>query len=126
MTNQNHWSKKPEIKNAVIESGVIDIHEGYLNCSLHLIYGDFHQSFGGWTLYLPKDYKHHRLESGAGHFIYRVMEIAQVTKFNDLKGKSIRAQATSDKVYAIGHIIKEDWFCPSEDFASLNNKEDKK
>ena len=107
-----------ETKNAIIESAEItnDDH-GVLSAWLHLKYQGSGQGFGGYALYLPKDFKHHRISHGfAGHFIWRCMEIADVTKWSQLKGKTIRVKASWGKVHAIGHIVNEDWFCPSEDF----------
>jgi hypothetical protein len=106
-----------EIKNAIIESAEITCGDrGFLDCWLHLNYGGCGQGFGGYVLYVPKSFKHFKLESVAGHFLFRVMEIAGVTDWSKLKGKTIRAKANHCGIRAIGHIVNDDWFCPSEDF----------
>ena len=106
-----------EIKNAVITRATIsnDDH-GCLSGWLHLDYGGSGQGFGGWALYLPASFKHHELKSIAGHFIYRVMEIAGVSKWDELIGKTVRVDSDHSKVKRIGHIINDDWFDPSSDF----------
>jgi len=115
-----------EIKNAVIESATLTTGErGFLDAWLNLDYGGSGQGFGGFCLYLPKSFEHHEIVSPAGHFIFRVMEIAGVTDWNKLKGKSIRVKADHSGVETIGHIIQNDWFSPREDFKSLNVNESK-
>lgn len=109
-----------ETKNAIIESASLSTGDrGFLDCWLTLDYGGSGQGFGGYTLYLPKSYSHHELKSVAGHFIFRVLEIAGVESWDKLKGRTIRVKCEHSKVHAIGHIVGDDWFNPSEDFAAL-------
>ena len=106
-----------EIRNAVIKSATITSEDhGCLSAWLHLEYGHSGQGFGGYALYLPKSFSHHEIKSVAGHFIWRVMEIAGVIKWDQLPGKTIRVKADNVSINSIGHIVKDDWFCPSEDF----------
>jgi hypothetical protein len=107
-----------EIRNAVIESvSLDDADRGMLTAWLHLDYGGSGQGFGGYSLYLPKSYSHHQMLSHAGHWIWRCMEIGGVTRWTDLKGKTVRARIKNGRVEGIGHIVKDDWFIPSVDFA---------
>ncbi|MBZ5673732.1 MAG: hypothetical protein LAP61_05740 [Acidobacteriia bacterium] len=108
-----------EIKNAVIESASLTTSErGLLTSYITLDYGGSGQGFGGYALYLPRSWLHHKPNLGyAGHFIFRVMEIAGVDEWKLLAGRTIRAKSSWSKVHAIGHIIKDDWFNPSIDFA---------
>lgn len=112
-----------EIVNAIIESASLDGDDhGLLTSYLQLDYGGSGQGFGGYALYLPKDFLHGKIDSGyAGHWIWRCMQIAGVTSWDKMKGRTIRVQLTEKgfggaKIHGIGHIIKDDWFIPSIDF----------
>ena len=105
-----------EIKNAIINSAEILNEGGILVVKLQFDYGNCGQTFTGSALYLSKSCRHHEIRSIAGHWIFRVMKIAGVTSWSQLKGKSIRVQSDHSKIYAIGHITIEDWFCPADDF----------
>lgn len=107
-----------EIRNAVITSAIISNDDrGFLDCWITLDYGGSGQGFGGYTLYLPKSFTHHRIQSIAGHHIHRCMEVGGAGKFHELKGKTIRARiGDSGMIEAIGHIVNDDWYCPKEDF----------
>lgn len=110
-----------DIKNAIITSAKITTGDrGFLDAWVMLDYGGSGQGFGGYCLYLPKSFKHHKLTSVAGHFIFRVIEIAGVSEWGDLQGKSVRVDSTHSGVEGIGHIIKDDWFYPRKDFAEEN------
>lgn len=109
-----------EIKNAVIESAEITFADrGILDCWLYLSFGAGAQGFGGYALYLPKSFSNHSIMSVAGHHIFRIMEIAGVEKWSQLKGKTIRIEGTWSEIKHIGHIVKDDWYCPSDDFANI-------
>lgn len=107
-----------EIKNAVIDSVTLSkADRDLLDSWVHLDYGDSGQGFGGYALYLPKSYSNHSLLSHAGHFIYRVMQVAGVDDWDKLAGKTVRARIEDGRITAIGHIVKDDWFCPKEEFS---------
>lgn len=106
-----------ETRNAVIESATLTTADhGLLSGWLHLDYGGSGQGFGGWALYLPKSFGRHEIKSVAGHWIYRVMEIAGVSEWSNLPGKTIRVRSDLRQIQAIGHIVKDDWFDPCADF----------
>jgi len=109
------------ITNAIIESvSIDDADRGLLTAWLHLNYDGSGQGFGGHALYLPSNFKAHEVKSYAGHFIWRCMEIAGVSSWDKIKGKAIRVKKTDEfgSIIAIGHITKDDWFNPSEDFSN--------
>jgi hypothetical protein len=105
------------VKNAIIESARIHVEDhGSLTVWLMLDYGGIGQGFGGYALYLPKSFKYHSRMSNAGHFIWRVLEVAGVTDWKDLVGKTIRVKSSHCGISEIGHIVKDDWFNPRKDF----------
>lgn len=106
-------------ENAIIESVSLDDAErGFLTGWVFVTYGGgSRQGFGGYRLYLPKGFKRGDAKSGfAGHFIWRCMEIGGVTDWSELPGKAIRVRIENGLIAAIGHIIKDDWFCPADDW----------
>jgi hypothetical protein len=113
------------IKNAIITGASITSGDhDVLSAWLHLSYGGTGQSFGGYTLYLPKNFKNYQHSPNfAGHFIYRVLQVAGVEEWSKLEGKAIRVKLDTDNLgglaYAIGHILNEDWFEPKVDFAEM-------
>jgi len=87
---------------------------------LHLNYGGDGQGFGGYSLYVPKSSSQYaRQVNYAGHFIWRILEIAGVSEWSQLIGMNIRVDADSSKVYGIGNILKNDWFYPGQEFADM-------
>lgn len=117
--------RETETKNAVIKSARITTDDGFLTVWLDLDYGGTGQGFGGFTLYLPKHWTHHNPAGPnyAGHFIARVMEIADVASWERLPGMTIRVRSEHCGVEAIGHIVKDDWFNPRADFDRMKPAE---
>ena len=111
-------------KNAVMTKATIDMDDhGLLSAWLMLDYGGSGQGFGGYALYLPKDFTHSNNQKNyAGHFIWRCMEIAGVDEWSELRGRTIRVRVDSEfnsPIRSIGHIIKNDWFDPKADFEAM-------
>lgn len=108
------------IRNAKITDAEILIEDhGFLTAYITLDYGGSGQGFGGYTL-------HSENQSGepnfAGHFLRRTLEIVGVQNWSDLTGKCIRVMSRHNGVKAIGHILEDRWFDPSDEFESLRVK----
>lgn len=113
-----------ETRNAIIKSATLtnDDH-GLLSAWVYLDYGGSGQGFGGYALYLPTSFSHHSpAPNYAGHFIWRVMEVAGVSKWEDLAGKTVRAKCEHSRVHALGHIVKDDWFDVAADFKRMRDE----
>lgn len=112
-------------RNAVIKSARITTDDhGLLTAWLDLDYGGMGQGFGGYALYLPKSFSHHKAalaHNFAGHFIWRVMEIAGVENWDSVAGKTIRVRQEHSAAHSIGHIVKDDWFDPRADFEAMKS-----
>lgn len=100
-----------EISNAVIRSVELGIEDhGILTAFLHLEHERGHQGFGGYILYSPNSGR-----DVSGKFIWRCLEVLEVRDWNDLKGKSLRIKIGEGLIRSIGHVIKDQWFTPSEE-----------
>jgi hypothetical protein len=112
-------------ENAVIDYAEIrnDDHN-VLTAWIGLDFGGTHQGFGGYALYLPPTFDHHKMNGPAGHFIDRCMRIAGVSKWSEMKGRTVRAERDSllGPIKGIGHIVNDEWFFPEQDFAKENGR----
>lgn len=117
-------NKEPVIVNAIIKSATITSGDhAILDAWIHLDYGGTGQGFGGYCLYTPS----RRKDNGdcCGHFIWRVMEIAGVEKWEHLAGKTIRVKREDSwgSIISIGHIVKDDWFDPKIELSGNPSKQ---
>lgn len=111
-----------DISNAIIRKSWFDTERG-LTGWIETEHEGGHQCFGGYVLYAPEGWVAHESPGNfAGHFIWRVLEIAGADDWSKLAGKTIRVRHDHSKIEAIGHIIKDDWFDPSVDFKKIIDK----
>ena len=109
------------IQNGIIINSDLNITNGFLDCSITIkLEGAWEQKLESGSLYLPETYINHNIRSFAGYWIYNIMKIAGVNRWNEVVGKSIRVSNTPYKIDGIGHIIESIWFYPDIDF----NEED--
>lgn len=106
-----------EIKNATIESVWLgDSEHGSLSSYVTLDYGGGSgQGFGGYALYTPESRRTPNGDYG-GRWVWRCMQVAGVDRWERMVGKTVRAKIKGGLVVAIGHITKDIWFCPNEEF----------
>lgn len=82
-------------------------------------------SFGGYKLghgYLgAKEFKG---SSKGLEAIMRIMDTVGVEDLSDLKGKNIRVMFVKLQIYAIGNIIKDEWFTYDNFFKNENKIDD--
>lgn len=109
-----------ETRNAVITGTMLGVEDhGILTAFLYLDYGGSGQGFGGYALDGNAGKTWQSGGNICGRFIRRVLETVGVERWEDLKGKNIRAQADWGKVYAIANILRDNWYNPAEDFKAL-------
>lgn len=104
------------IKNAMISSVDFNTERGF-TIFVNLDYGDGGQSFGGHALY--NDEKWRTQSNYVGRFIKRLFDIAGTNSWDSFSGQTVRVklpEGESGTIRALGHIIKDDWFDPQEEF----------
>jgi len=110
--------EKPKIRNAVIVDTFLGIEDhGIMTCWITLDYGGgSRQGFGGFILDTFDKLQDRRVGTSFGmSFIMRILEMVGVTRWEDLKGKHVRAKVTYEKIHAIGHIVEDKWFEPDKE-----------
>lgn len=108
-----------ETRNAQIESTFLGFEDhGIMTLFVRLRYDGGGQGFGGYAFS-----ESHRDADGKSHvvgraynmnFLMRTLDAVGVRCLEDLKGKYVRVEHDSTKVYGIGHIIENKWFYPDQ------------
>lgn len=114
-----------EVDNAVIARVSIDNeNHGCLDAWLHLEFGSGGCAFGGWKL---GNADGNKLEGGnyAGVFLAKCIKcVFDYGKWENLEGKNVRVlhEGWGGRIIAIGHIIKNRWFCPQVEWEETKKK----
>ena len=111
-------------ENAVITKTTLgDSHHGLFTFSLYLKYGAGSQTAGHITLDGPvKDSDEREGWDGAIPLLRKILDVAGVELWEELKGQHIRVVHSWSTVKAIGHITKDIWL----DFEEVVIKEEEK
>ena len=105
-----------EIINGKIESTMLGIEDhGIMSFFLHIKFDGSGQGFGGYALDQWNEAKKKRVGTAFGlDCIKNIIETVGVSKWEDLKGKYIRAKYEKNQwsgpIIAIGHIIEDKWY----------------
>jgi hypothetical protein len=110
---------KGEIVNAKISSTTLGYEDrGILTCYLGLDYVSGSQLFGGYVLDTPIKvdgvFSHREGTAYGMIFIQKILETLEVDSWEKLKGIVLRVKCDHNKVYAIGHFMKDKWFSPED------------
>jgi hypothetical protein len=101
--------EKREIKNAVIEEASICLERGVLLCfSLRFDYGGSGQSTS--ICFGTADKEKIIQPNHMAHFVGRILNLVEVESVEELKGKSVRVDASFSSIYRIGHYLEDKWY----------------
>jgi hypothetical protein len=102
------------MKNAVIVKASIGIGDtGTLDINIVFDYGDCKQEL---CCEVHEPGSGINGKSYAGHFIYRILVIADVPTWAQLEGRAVRVKKDGIRIDAIGHIIDDTWLYTGKEF----------
>ena len=120
-----------EIENGRIVRADITFERGFiLTCNIEFEFDGSGQAIGGYSLggdpfADTRLSKHHQQRNIAADFIGGMMSVADVDAFSALVGKIVRIkrEGSLGPIVAVGHPIKDKWYCPKERLATLTMSE---
>lgn len=92
----------------IVNARIVDTHLGYEDhgiptCLIGLDYGGVRQGFGGYDL------RYYGFE-----MVQKILDTVGVDRWEKLVGSYCRAQKTHTKVEAIGHLLEDRWYNPTD------------
>lgn len=107
-----------EIQNAIITGTMLGIEDHGIFTAFIFLDGDsWGCGFGGYAMDGWSEAEKRRIGTAFGiEFIREVLAVVGVEKWEDLKGKHVRAESTGlgGSITRLGHITKNRWFNPKE------------
>lgn len=102
------------VRNAKITGTMLGLEDhGFLIFYLYLDYGSGGcQAAGGYILggnHHDRGKDHFDAAPWVGDAIVSIMQVVGVEKWEDLKGRYVRAEASYEKVYRIGNLLSDEW-----------------
>ena len=102
-------------ENATIAKAYLGFEDhGILTAMLEFDFGGTVQGFGGYgfdhqptDVWIPS--------ANCALFIRRILDTVGVSAWHELVGRHVRARRGGGTITAIGHIVKDQWFTPSEE-----------
>lgn len=108
--------EKYGIENAVIEKTTLGIEDhGFFMNYLHLKFLGGGQGFGGRVMSSYDKIQKRQVGHAFGcDYLIQMLDVIRGGDYENLKGKHIRIVHSWSEIFAIGHIIEDRWFVPSQ------------
>jgi hypothetical protein len=107
-----HLTDNEKMENAVVRDAQIRFDRGvFLSVWLTLDFGSSVQGFGGYCLGKKGQIAETPIFA---EWIRQLMEIFDVDRWDDIKGKPCRAVHSHMTVSRVGHYLKDKWFVPED------------
>ncbi len=121
-TDKNGYLLK--VENAIIKSVSLSTADhGILSGWLHIEFDCGGCGFGGFALGKPEGWKLSRKRVDyAAEWIVRSINVAGVESWEKIPGRPIRVlhEGLGGGIVAVGHFVKDEWFCPLEEWSWSN------
>lgn len=105
------------IENAIIKNVYVGYRRGCLTMSILMERDGWLSSFGNTSL--GSKFRWTEESNWAAWFICSVLDTVGVDSVKGLIKKPIRIKIKDDGIVAIGHFLKDVWFCPEEKIKSI-------
>lgn len=97
-----------DIMNAIVRSVSMKKEGGMLILNIWFERKDgFNQGIGGLVLYNSNQKEFSTFDVGA--FLFRLLRICRTDDINGMNNKAVRIKADNNRIYSIGHILRDDW-----------------
>lgn len=118
-THDRKGTRPLDVENGIIKSlSISNGDHGCLTAWLNIEFDGGGCGFGGYMLGKADGGNLDAPGNYAGEFLVRCMNTVGQEKWEDLKGRPVRVlhEGIGGTIVAVGHYLKDDWFCPRKEF----------